>query len=354
MKRSSGYLSRIHRLRATWRDTRLLLREFQWPLLAFIVMIVGGGTAYYYLSELAGEPLSSLSESVYHILGLVFLQPTEPFPKTWYLQLFFFLMPFLGLGILAQGMADFTVMLFNRHARGKTWEVAVASTMRSHIVLVGLGHLGFRVLNELRQIDPSVELAVIEQHPDPDLAARIRKLGIPIIEGDARLQTTLQEAGIEQARAIVVCIQNDSTCLQIAVKARSLNKNIHIVVRIFDDDFATDLSAQFGFQAMSSTGMAAPIFAAAASGIEITRPIIMEGQPLSLARLQVNANSHLLGQNVGTLETDYNVSVVVLQHQGKKDFHPSAERHVAMGDTLVILGGPNEIAAFSQANNHYE
>ncbi len=354
MKRSPGRFSRIHRLRATWRDTRVLLREFQLPLLAFTVMILGGGSAYCYLSNLAGEPLPSLSESIYHILGLVFLQPAEPFPKTWYLQLFFFLMPFLGLGILAQGMADFTVMLFNRRARGKTWEVAVASTMRSHIVLVGLGHLGFRVLNELRQMHPNVELAVIEWQPDPDLATRIRKLGIPIIEGDARLQTTLQEAGIEQARAIVVCIQDDSACLQIAVKARSLNRNIHIVVRIFDDDFAADLSAQFGFQAMSATGMAAPIFAAAASGIEITRPITVEGQPLSLARLQVNAHSPLLGKNIGALETDYDVGVVMLQHQEKKDFHPSAERRIAMGDTLVILAGPDEIAAFLQTNNNYE
>jgi len=203
-------------------------------------------------------------------------------------------------------------------------------------------------------MEPNVELAVIEQQPDPDLAARIRKLGIPIIEGDARLQTTLQEAGIEQARAIVVCIQNDSTCLQIAVKARSLNRNIHIVVRIFDDDFAADLSAQFGFQAMSSTGMAAPIFAAAASGIEITPPIIVEGQPLSLARIQIQANSPLLGQDVATLETKYNVSVVMLQHQNKKDFHPSAKRRITMGDTLAILGGPNEIAAFSQTNDSYE
>ncbi|GAB4530219.1 MAG: hypothetical protein Fur0018_17360 [Anaerolineales bacterium] len=337
-------------MRAAWRDTRLLLREFRFPLLAFSLMLLGGGGIYDYLSQLAGEPLPSFAESVYHILGLVFLQPVEPFPKAWYLQLFFFLMPMLGLGVLAQGITDFAIMLFNRRLRGKAWEVAMASTMQSHIVLVGLGHLGFRVLRELRQLEKHLDLVVIERQPDADLAARVRKMGIPIIEADATLQTALQEAGIGQARAIVICIQDDSIGLQIAVKARSINPDIHVVVRIFDDEFAADLSAQFGFQAMSATGMAAPIFASATTGIEMTRPISVEGQALSLARLVVDAHSPVCHQCIADLEANYHVSVVMLRRGDGTILHPGANQRTAPNDTLVILGGPAEISFFAQNN----
>ncbi|RMF46065.1 MAG: hypothetical protein D6755_07120, partial [Anaerolineae bacterium] len=332
-----------------WRDTRVLVREFRGSLLAFAGMLLGGGALYYTLAQNAGEPLPSLAESVYHILGLVFLQPIEPFPRAWYLQIFFFLAPLAGLSILAQGIADFGVMLFNRRARGKTWEVAVASLFKNHIVLVGLGHLGFRVLQTLTEMGN--EVVVIERAPNPDLAARVRARGIPIIEGDATRQMTLQEAGVARARAIVVCIQEDSVSLQIAVKARSLNPDIAVTVRIFDDDFAADLSQQFGFHAMSATGMAAPAFAAAAAGMDMTRPITVEGQSLSLARLKVTAGSPLDDMRIGEVESRYHVSVVLLRRDTESTLHPPSEKHLAPGDTLAVLGGPAEISRLHQDNH---
>lgn len=104
-------------VRASLRDTWLLLRQFQWPLLTFVGTIVGGGVLYRYLAKSAGEPIGNLAAANYHILTLVFLNPTIDFPGVWYLQIFNFLMPMIGIGILAQGVADFGVLFFNRRAR---------------------------------------------------------------------------------------------------------------------------------------------------------------------------------------------------------------------------------------------
>ena len=60
-----------------------------------------------------------------------------------------------------------------------------------------------------------------------------------------------------------------------------------MILRIFDDDFAHGLQEQFGYSAFSATGMAAPAFAAAASGVDMTRPITVEGQSMSLAHLKI-------------------------------------------------------------------
>jgi voltage-gated potassium channel len=345
---SSPKHSRLKRLKAEWRDARLLLGRFGAPLLVFVLAILAGGIGYYYLSFQAGEPVGNFLEAVYQVLSMTFFQGAGDFPNTWYLGIFYFIMPVIGLIILAQGIAEFTVMLFNRRARGKEWEIAVASTFNHHLILVGLGHLGYRVTQELIQMDQ--EIVIIEANPKADLTASVKKLGIPVIQEDASHETTLEEAGVRRARAIILCTQNDSLNLKVALKARHLNPGIQVVIRIFDDDFAHALHDQFGYSAFSATGMAAPAFAAAASGVDMTRPITVEGQAMSLAHLKIETSSALISQTVNEVEQRYNLSVVFLRRNSLSDYHPPADCRLDAQDLLAVLGGPDEIRALVSDN----
>jgi len=333
---------RWRKIRASWRDTLLLLREFAWPLFLFILALVGGGMFYFYLSKLAGQPIPTRTEAVYLMLSLTFLQPLGSFPTQWYLQLFFFLMPVIGISILAQGLAEFGVLFFNRHARSKEWEMAVASTFNNHIVLIGLGHLGFRVMKNLHELNQDV--VVIELNPNADLVAAAKSLGVPVIQEDGIRPEALSVAGIESASAIVLCTQNDSMNLQIAFKARRLNPDIRVVARIFDDDFAWTLRQEFGFETMSATGIAGPSFAASAAGVDITRPITVEGETFSLARLEIAPRSKLVGLSVAKVEQKYDVSVVLLRHNHESDFHPAGDICLSANDFLGVLAGPAQVS----------
>ncbi|MBI5651433.1 MAG: hypothetical protein HZC40_13475 [Chloroflexi bacterium] len=64
----------LRKLRATWRDTFLLLRDFRLPLFFFALLVIGGGLVYFQLAAQAGEPLASPVESIYFVLTLVFMQ----------------------------------------------------------------------------------------------------------------------------------------------------------------------------------------------------------------------------------------------------------------------------------------
>jgi Trk K+ transport system NAD-binding subunit len=150
---------------------------------------------------------------------------------------------------------------------------------------------------------------------------------------------------------MILCTQKDGLNLQIAVKARRINPKIQIVIRIFDDDFAQALHEQFGFSALSATGMAAPAFAAAAAGVDMTRPITIEGQSLSLAKLTVADSSDLSGLSISQIEQNFSVSVVLLRHQGEPDLHPAPSRILMPGDTLAILGGQEEINTLVYENS---
>ena len=327
--------------RASWRDTWLLLGEFRNPLLFFLAAILGGGGVYFTIATSVGEPVESLPEAVYLILTLAFLQPSGDFPRSPFLQIFYFAMPLIGIGTLAQGLADFGILLFNRRARSKEWEMAVASTLNKHHILVGLGHLGYRVIEQLHQMEQ--EAAVIERNPSADLTSSVQKMGIPVIQDDASREAALVAAGVRRAKSIILCTQNDTLNLKIALKARSLNPKIQVIVRIFDDDFAQALHDQFGFNAMSATGIAAPAFASSAAGADITNPISVEGEALSLARLTIGPSARVSGMTVGQVEDGYDVSIILVRHDNNSDMHPTDSLSLAGGDTLAVLGRPDKL-----------
>ncbi len=340
--------SRWRQFKAGWRDTWLLLRQFRRPLVLFFLMMAGCGWLFYTLSRATNQPVSNWQEGIYDILTMTFLNPVVPFPPELYLQVFYFLMPVLGIGMLAQGLAEFGVMFFNRRSRGKEWEMAVASTFTNHIVLIGLGHLGYRVVKTLREMGEDV--VVISLAPDPNLVISAHAMDVPVIEGDGTREAVLESANIRRARSILLCTQNDSLNLQMALKARSMNPDLDVVIRIFDDDFASALQRQFGFRALSATGMAAPIFASSAANIDITPPITIEGQPNCLARIHINDRSKLIGQSLGSIEDQFNLSVVFLSHAGVPDTHPSAHLIAAASDTIAILGDPQAINKLAHEN----
>ena len=121
-------------------------------------------------------------------------------------------------------------------------------------------------------------------------------------------------------------------------------------MRIFDNDFAQGLHEQFGFTAFSATNMAAPAFAAAATGVDMTNPITIEGETLSLARLIIAEGSRFAKITVGEMEKQYNLSVVLLRRNHTSDLHPAPEIQFSSGDALAVLGGPLEIGLLVKEN----
>jgi voltage-gated potassium channel len=346
---AGGRGHRWRHFQASIRDTAILLGEFRSPLLWFSIAVIGGGILYDFFSRLFNEPVNSLVESIYTVLTLTFLQPpNRDFPDHIILQLFHFLMPVIGIVMLAQGLADFGSLLFNRRSRSKEWEMAVASTFNKHIILVGLGHLGYRIALRLHEMGE--QIVVLEFNADTDTISVARNLGIPVIQDDATRPIALEGANVKDARTIILASQNDAMNLQIALKARSINPRINVVVRIFDDDFAHALQDQFGFIALSATEMAAPVFAAAAAGVDVTNPISIEGQLLSLARLTVSEQSPFAEKNVGYVEDNYHLNVVLLRRDHHSEMHPSDNSIIHAGDTLAVLGGTEELSRLLHDN----
>jgi Trk K+ transport system NAD-binding subunit len=105
-------------------------------------------------------------------------------------------------------------------------EMAVASTLNKHDMVASA--IGYRVATKLHEMGEQV--AVIELNTNADTVTAARNLGIPVIHDDATRPAALEAANIKHARTIILASQNDAMNLQIALKARSQNPGIQVVV----------------------------------------------------------------------------------------------------------------------------
>jgi hypothetical protein len=103
--------------RRNWRDFRVLVRAFSRPLILFLGTLIFFGLLYWFLADIS--PLADKPgpvESIFLVLSMIFLQANTTFPEPFYLQMFFFIMPIIGIILLSAGAANLGVKLFNKSA----------------------------------------------------------------------------------------------------------------------------------------------------------------------------------------------------------------------------------------------
>jgi len=337
-------------LRAALRDTRLLVCQFRTSLSLFALVVLGGGVLLWacYINPESGEKLG-LAEAIYSTFSLIFFASSLPFPSQWYLQLFFFIVPLVGLGLIAEGVIRFGVMLFDKRIRKEAWQVAIASTYSGHTVVCGLGRVGYRVAEELLKFGE--EVVGIEQDPQGRFVERLRRRGVPVIIGDACRREVLRQAGVERANAVIPCTENDLANLDIALDAREMNPHIKVVMRVFEADLARKLEKGFGIHtAFSTSALAAPAFAAAALRVRIVQALYVDDVLLGISEMDVRPGSQLVGQRVADLEQSLDMSVILWKRGPQADLHPAPEVCLAAGDKLVVAATLDVLNRLEQMN----
>ena len=337
-------------LRAQLRDLRVLLRE-SWVSLFFFVLIVFGGAIIFHLFYTwpATGLHPSFSESLHATFTLVFFETMLPFPEEWYLQALFFLIPILGLVVVVDGLFRFGTALLNKQARGQKWQVAMASTYKNHVIICGMGKLGYRIALQLLEFDR--EVVAVEANPEGRFVEKVRALDIPLIIANARRSENLVKAGIEHADAIIPCTNDELTNLDIALDARELNPDIRVVMRMFDEDLAKQIEKGFDIHtAYSTSSLAAPIFATAAMHLDIRHSLYVGDQLIHLSELAIEPGSGLVGWSVSRLESEMDLSVICYQNQEIADLHPAPVLCLSVGDTVLVLASLESLEQLRNLN----
>lgn len=96
-----------------------------------------------------------------------------------------------------------------------------------HVIIVGYGPAGRRLVQVLRE--SGIPFVVIEMNPDS--VREMKSEGIPVVYGDATRSFIMEEAGIMQAKMLVVAINDPGANPSIVKLARHRNPLLQIVTR---------------------------------------------------------------------------------------------------------------------------
>ncbi len=328
------------------RYARFLLYEFRWPIGVFAALVLVGGLLLrigYHHHQL------SYAEACYTVFLLIFLEAANlPFPDEWYLQLAFFILPIVGLGAIADSVVRLGYLIFAQKQNLPEWQRMVASLYRNHIVVVGAGKVGLRIIKGLVELREPV--VAIERLADSPFLDELHDLDVPVITGDGRQRKTLEEAGVANARAIIVASNDDLANLDAALTARDIQPNIRVVMRLFDDTLAQKIGGAFNMPALSTSHVAAPAFIAAATGRKVYHEFRLDGQQLHLIDVTICPGAPLANRTVGDIQADHDVNVVMHRGADGVNVNPGHEVVLIPGDTLLVIAPIAKLRDLESAN----
>jgi len=346
---------RWHRtIRAELRDIRVLFRESWISLFLFVAILVGGALLFhrFYTDPDTGTHLV-FGEALYGTFSLIFFSSSLEFPEQWYLRALYYLIPILGLAAVVDGVLRFGVALVSKRDRGQKWQVAMASTYDNHVIVCGIGRVGYRVILELLKYGRDV--VALESDPDGRFVEKAKGLGIPVIIADARRSANLIQAGVERANAIIPCTDDELSNLDIALDAREINPHIKVVMRMFDADLARRVEKGFGIHtAFSTSALAAPIFAAASMRFSVKHSFYLGDTLLNLSEVHVRSDSELVGWSLERLEADLRLRVVCHQVGDCPDLNPDSHVKLEPGDEVLVMATLDSLERLNDLNNPAE
>jgi Trk K+ transport system NAD-binding subunit len=223
--------------------------------------------------------------------------------------------------------------------------------MQNHIVICGLGNVGFRVLEYLKALDEPV--MVVEKRRDNPFVDSARSLGVPVVFGDIRMSTILEQARVAAAKALVAVSDEDLANLEAGLSARSIKPDIRVVMRLFDPNLADKVRAGFQIQsAFSTSALAAPAFAMAAVDAEVTGSFFIGEQLMLNVTLTIEADSPLVGEPIQTVKDSGPLSVLVhsTAGDGVPHYHPAGNRLLAEGDQVTVACLPDTLPRLKSLN----
>jgi Trk K+ transport system NAD-binding subunit len=214
--------------------------------------------------------------------------------------------------------------------------------MRGHVVLVGLGAVGMKVLEGL--LAKGQEVVVVERMEGNRYLGQARSLGVPLVLGDATLAQTLDSVNLSSAAAVAILTSDDLTNIEtgLAVRDRLQARwtEVPVVLRVFDRQLGHRLEQSFGFRHVWSTSaIAAPWFVGAALGLEVLFTFYVGSHPFLLARLRISAGGGLDGLAMRDLPAQIRIAAICRAASSTAIEHPPRrDTRLAPDDDAYLVG----------------
>jgi Trk K+ transport system NAD-binding subunit len=223
--------------------------------------------------------------------------------------------------------------------------------LRHHVIVVGLGSFGIRVVSDL--MAAGYDVAVIERDDDNRYLTTADRLDVPVIFGDATLRQTLESARIDEARAVAVLTRDDIVNIETAIVLKEMlgrrtlpevnRPDVPIVLRVYDRTLGAAVAQRFGFENVHSTvELGAPWFIGAALGLQVLGTFSVGHRSFMVGGMYVAPGSELDGMRMFDMSTQTRV-IAIKRADEPLRLHPRRDSRLSAGDTAYLVGPYREL-----------
>ncbi|MBD2082661.1 cation:proton antiporter [Leptolyngbya sp. FACHB-17] len=249
--------------------------------------------------------------------------------------------------------------------------------IHDHVIVCGYGRIGRNIVRLLR--DRHYPVLVIDQSEAQ--IQKVREAGIPYIYGNAASSYVLEKAGVAQAQGMAIALPDAMSTRLCVKRALEIAPDLDLVVRanrdkdiellyqlgareVVQPEFETSL--ELSAHLMAGMGLPTPAIQREVQLIrnshylelrpdqrseEISRALKAAANEMNSRWYALSEASPLLGMSIG--ETDVRrltgITVMAIRRAGGAEIdYPDSQTTLEQGDRLLIVGAPDEVAAFDQ------
>lgn len=200
-------------------------------MLAFVIVI---GTIGYYLIWL--DEGASIIDALFMVaITITTVGYGEVLPLDDTGHLFTIIISFLGIGSLFYMFGVIMENLFiyqTLNIRGRKKMLKKIKQMQDHYVVVGFGRVGTLTAFELKERGEEFVVIDTKININHSYFSEDEVIGL---EGDATEDETLEAAGVDRAKGLIVATGNAAVTTFVVISARQMNPNLNIVARADDE-----------------------------------------------------------------------------------------------------------------------
>jgi len=119
--------------------------------------------------------------------------------------------------------------------------ITLGKKNKNHIIICGYGRVGKYIALALRRM--RFKFLIIDL--DSEIIDEAKKININAIYGDATSEELLLQAGLEDAKAIVIALNKESEVISVADKVKSINPDIKMLIRSNHDALGDDVTNKY-------------------------------------------------------------------------------------------------------------
>lgn len=333
-------------------------KQFKYGLVLLVITVVAGTAGFY----LMGRGQWSVERCLYMTvitISTVGYSEVIPVSQISHGRIFVILLILFGMGSVVYFGSSIVALVIEKDI-SKYWRekkmLKEISKLRNHVIVCGAGTVGKQVIMEL--IVTRTPFVVIER--DESKIDEIRKefnFKNPLyVIGDATDDEVLMEAGIENARGIVVALPSDKDSLIVTVTARQISRDLRIVSRCHEPSVVQRI-----IKAGANSVVSPNIIGGMRLASEMIRPRVVEfldlmlrdkDRNLRIEEAKIPDDSDLIGKRLQDTWIRKITSLLVIAVKdtvkGRYIYNPGPDFQIETGTTLILLGTSDDVYTFKK------